>query len=290
VSTPTRQRRRFRWSFKELLASWLSEGEGEAAWYSIGWLIDARLHDYYWALLSRMPSFAPLDAFPLFEQDRKLRRSIAFRRDPSSKTARQGYIDRLLSWLDAARVRGGAFACLEQVRAYMGGEGIRVRWVDASGNWYTIDRDGTWYYQLNTGNWQWDQVPNPPHWARFWIIIYPRYLPEEGRFEPWDKPPPLDGGLYFDGSWAWGSDASPEEVDNLLKVIEGEKPAGRRQEWAMYYYYDDDGPDPDAFDPDSPAPDGTWWSYGTGEPFDQNRDIDAAYFKAGPIVTPPETT
>jgi hypothetical protein len=287
MTEPTRPRRRFRWSFKELLPAWLSEGEGEAAWYSIGWLIDARLHDYYWSLLSRMPSFAPLDAFPFFERDRKIRRSIPFRRDPTSQAARQGYIGRLLGWLDAARVRGGAFALLKQVRAYMGGDGIRVRMVDASGNWHTIDRDGSQSYSLNTGNWQWDQVPNPPHWARFWIIIYPR----RGLlgYEPWDLPPPLDGGLFFDGSWVWGSDAPPEEVEGLIKVIADETPAGRRAEWVIYYYFDDAGPDPDAFDPANPAPDGTWWSYGTGEPFDQNRDINAAYIKAGPIVTPPET-
>jgi hypothetical protein len=84
----------------------------------------------------------------------------------------------------------------------------------------------------------------------------------------------------------WGSTASPDEVDGLLRVIEDEKPAGRRQEWAIYYYYVDGGPDPDAFDPASPAADGTWWSVAAGEPYDLNREIDAAYLKAGPIITP----
>jgi len=284
MTEPTRERRRFRWSFKELLPSWLSKGEGEAAWYAIGWLIDERLHYYYWSLLSRYPSFAPVDAFPSFERDRRIRRSIPFRRNPSSRTARQGYVDRLIGWLGAARVRGGAFAMLEQVRAYMGGDGILVRFVDASGNWYTIGRDGTKTYQLGTGNWYWDGVPNPPNWARFWIIIYPRYLDEEARYEPWDQPPPLDGSLKFDGSWVWGTNAPPEEVDVLRKIVEDEKPAGMRQEWIVYYFFDSSTPD--AFDPANPAPDGTWWSWGAGEPWDLNRAANAAYIKAGPIVTP----
>lgn len=281
-----RERRRFRWSFKALLPSWLSEEEGEAIWYSLGWIIDAALDRYYWALLSRWPSFAPLDAYPYLEQDRKIRRSIAVLRNPGDPTVRAGYIARLHGWLDAARVRGGAFALLEQVRAYMGGDGIRVRWVDASGNWYTIDRDGTKSYKLGTGNWQWDGVPNPPNWSRFWVIIYPSYDDESATFAPWDKPPPFDGSWFFDGSFVWGSDAAPEEVDTLRKIVEDEKPAGRRQEWIIYYYHVDGGPDLDAFDPDNPAPDGTWWAYGSGDPRDLNRAIDAAYIKAGPVVTP----
>jgi hypothetical protein len=280
--------RRFRTGFKLRLPSWLRNGQGQQLWYSLGSVIDAAAQRMLDAYRARLPGWAPLDAYPYLQQDRRIRRGINEPRGTSKP--RTGYIGRVIGWLDAALVRGNAFACLEQVRSYMGGDGIRVRWVDASGNWYTIDRDGTKSYKLDTGNWHWDQVPNPPHWSRFWIIIYPRYLEESDTFEPWDKPPPLDGGLYFDGSWVWGTDADPEAVDGLRKLVEEEKPAGRRQEYLIYYFYNDDGPDPDAFDPDNPAPDGTWWSWGTGEPFDQNRDPDAAYIKAGPIVTPPETT
>lgn len=277
--TVTRERRRFRWSFKSLLPSWLREGEGEALWYSIGWILDAGMDRMYRGLLARFPTFAPPDAYPYFEQDRKIRRGID---EPA-----EGYIARLHRWLDAARIRGNAFAMLEQIRSYMGGDGIRVRSVDASGNWYTIDRDGSYSYLLAQGNWQWDGVPNPPNWARFWIIIYPRkvVLPDTTVvYEPWDLPPRLDGDLYFDGSWAWGSDGNPEDIETLRKIVEDEKPAGTRQEWIVYYYFDD--ADPDAFDPLGPAPDGTWHQWGIGEPYDLNRAIEAAYIKAGAVVTP----
>jgi hypothetical protein len=274
--TITRERRRFRWSFKELLPSWLRDAQGEAIWYSIGSIIDGALDRAYRSLLVRMPTFAPPDAYPYFEQDRKIRRGI-------SETA-AGYSMRLIGWLDAARVRGNAFALLRQVRAYMGGNGIRVRTVDVSGNWYTIDRDGTESYLLAQDNWTWDGVPSPPNWGRFFIIIYPRLT--NGSFEPWGLPPPLDGELSFDGSWAWGSDANPEDVETLRKIIEDEKPAGTRAEWIIYYFFDDDGVDPDAFDPAAPDPDGTWHQWGAGEPYDLNRTIEAAYIKAGQTVTP----
>jgi hypothetical protein len=274
--------RRFRTSFKLRLPSWLREGQGEALWYSIGVIIDGAIQRVLDGHRVRLPGLAPLDSYPFFEQDRKIRRGINEERGTSDP--RTGYVGRLIGWLDAARVRGGAFARLDQVREYMGGEGIRVRAVDASGNWYTIDRDGTKSYQLATGNWHWDNVPNPPNWARSWTIIYPR-LTASGAFEPWDRPPPFDGGLFLDGSRMWGSTAEPEEVATLLKIVADETPAGRRAEWVIYYYFDDDGADPDAFDPDSPAPDGTWWSIGSGEPWDLNRTIEAAYIKAGPIVT-----
>lgn len=276
--TITRQRRRFRWSFKTLLPSWLRDEQGEAIWYSLGWVLDGAMDRVYRSLLARWPSFAPPDAYPYFEQDRKIRRGI--NETPAS------YIARLHGWLDAARVRGNMFALLTQVRSYMGGDGIRVRSVDASGNWYTIDRDGTWSYLLAQRNWQWDGVANPPNWGRFWIIVYPRWLPEPAVFEPWGLPPPLDGELFFDGSWVWGTDADPEEVETLRKIIEDEKPAGTRQEWIVYYFFNDDGVDPDAFNPLGPAPDGTWYQWGIGEPYDLNRTIEAAYIKAGPVVTP----
>jgi len=276
--------RRFRTGFKLRLPRWLRDGQGEALWYSIGAIIDAAAQRMLDGHRVRLPGLAPLDAYPFFEQDRRIRRGINEARGTSKP--RTGYVGRLIGWLDAARVRGNAFAMLEQVRSYMGGDGIRVRSVDASGNWYTIDRDGTKSYKLGTSNWHWDGVPNPPNWARFWIIIYPRYLPEPDTFEPWDRPPPFDGSWFFDGSFVWGSTAKPEEVDTLRKIVEDEKPAGRRQEWIIYYYHVDGGPDPDAFDPDNPAPDGTWWAYGSGDPHDLNRAIDAAYIKAGPVVTP----
>lgn len=275
--------RRFRTSFKLLLPSWLRDGQGEPLWYSIGVIIDKAAQRMLDAHRARLPGWAPLDAYPYLQQDRKIRRGISEARGTSKP--RTGYVGRLIGWLDAAQVRGGSFAMLQQVRAYMGGDGIRVRLVDSSGNWYTIDRDGTKSYQLATGNWQWDTIPPVENWSRFWIIIYPR-LTVSGAFEPWDKPPPFDGSRYFDGSYLWGSTADPEDAEGLIKLIEEEKAAGRRQEWVIYYFFDDDGPEPDAFDPDNPAPDGTWWAYGSGDPHDLNRAIDAAYLKAGPVVTP----
>jgi hypothetical protein len=269
-------------SFRRRLPEWITnpKGDGSAVWFAISVLLDGYAQRAYEGIYAKYPTYAPADALSYIGADRRIIRGVGESRD--------GYVARLLGWLSqfSHLTRGSPFALLEQVRAYCGGDGIRVRLVDRRGNWYTIDRDGTMSYLLNQQNWLWDPIPPSPDWARQWLIIYPAYDEESATYKPWDKALPLDGSWSLDGSVSLGTDADPGDLTTLRQIVEDWTGGGKRLEWIIYYFHDDAGPDPDAFDPANPAPDGTWWAWGSGEPYEPNRDLDAVYMKGGKTVTP----
>lgn len=269
-------------SFRRRLPSWITndKGDGPAVWTAISVLLDGYAQRAYEGIYARYPTHAPADALGYIGADRRIIRGIG--------ESREGYVARLLSWLTqfSHLTRGSPFALLEQVRAYCGGDGIRVRLVDRRGNWYTIERDGSKSYLLDQGNWLWDPIPASPDWGRMWLIIYPAYDDESATYSPWDRSATLGSFGKLDGSRVLGTTAKPEEISALRQIADDWKGAGKRIEQIVYYFRNDASPDPDAFDPANPVPDGTWWSWGAGEPYGPNRDLDASYLKGGQTVTP----
>jgi hypothetical protein len=262
-------------SFRRRLPEWITndKGDGPAVWSAISFLLDGYMQRLYEGIYARYPTHAPADALSYIGADRRMLRGIG--------ESREGYVARLLSWLSQYShwTRGSPFALLSQVRAYCGGEGIRVRLVDRRGNWYTIDRDGVMSYVLDTGNWLWDPIPASPDWARFWIIIYP--AADGATFRPWGRGAKYDGTRKYDGTHVWGLDADPSEIGTLRKLVDDWKAAGRRCEWIIYSF------DDSAFDPSAPEPDGEWYKWASGEPFvPKRRPPDAVYLKGGVTVTP----
>ena len=126
-------------SFRRRLPWWITnpKGDGPAVWSALSLLLDGYMQRAYEGIYARYPTHAPADALGYIGADRRIIRGVG--------ETREGYAARLLDWLTqfSHLTRGSPFALLEQVRAYCGGEGIRVRLVDRRGNWYTIDRDGT---------------------------------------------------------------------------------------------------------------------------------------------------
>lgn len=265
-------------SFSRRLPDWIvnTKGDGPAVWFTLSWLLDGYAQRAYEGLYARFPTYAPADALNYIGADRRIIRGVGESRD--------GYVARLLGWLTqfSHLTRGSPFALLEQVRAYCGGDGIRVRLVDRRGNWYTIDRDGAKSYVLDTGNWRWDPIPASPQWGRQWLIIYPAL--ENGTYKPWGRAVTLGSYGKLDGSRVLGTDAEPSEIKTLRQIGTDWLSAGKRLEWIVYYFHNDG--DPDAFDPATPAPDGTYWSWAAREPYAPNRDLDAVYIKGGATVTP----
>lgn len=266
-------------SFRGRLPEWITndKGDGPAVWTAISLLLDGYAQRAYEGIYARYPTHAPADALGYIGADRRIIRGIG--------ETREGYVARLLGWLSqfSHLTRGSPFALLEQVRAYCGGDGIRVRLVDRRGNWYTIDRDGTKSYLLDQGNWLWDPIPASPDWARQWLIIYPSYNDETAVYKPWGKAAKLDGSWKLDGSHVLGTDAQPEEIKTLREIVEDWKGAGKRVEWIIYSFADD------AFDPAAPeVDDGEWYLWGTPTPdmVAKRRPPDAIYIKGGQTVTP----
>lgn len=238
--------RRFRHLWRHIVPRHFAEGEGELIGYSLGVVVDAFLERARQGLIARFPQRGTHTALGAIGRDRRIVRGIA--------ESREAFAARLITWLDDHPRRGSPYALLEQLRAYCQAD-VRVRTVDARGNWYTIDRDGTKSRSLDTGNWDWDGAPVSPRWARFWVIIYPT-----SDNEPWAPEGTwADDGVYGDGG-VWGTTATPAQVADVRNIIREWSPNGTRCEWIIIAF------DDASFDPAAPEPDGTWgrWSKVSG--------------------------
>lgn len=251
----------FRTAFRKLVPWWLSEGEGGLVLYTLGvlkeWAADrATLGNLY-----GFPEHCPDDALVVHGRERRMRRGI----NESSVT----YARRLLTWRQAHKVRGSAFGMLRQIRQHLGVP-IRVRTVDQSGNWYTIEADGSETYQWALGNWNWDGTPGT-EWAKFWVVIY-----STGPQAPWRKARALGSGHTLGEPGATiGTTATPSQVDAIRVVIEENKPAHAHLVEAIIAF------DDALFDPSSPEPDGTWGQYSAniGGAQTATRHDDARYWR-----------
>jgi hypothetical protein len=238
----------FRSLYRRLVPSWLQDPEeGARILFSLGTVADAVRDHAYLGLLARFPQRAPSDALSYHTRDRRIPRGLG--------ESEESYAARLLPWLDAHRTRGNAFALLRQVRAYCNAD-VRVRTVDARGNWYTIDRDGTESFVRDQGHWDWGGA-GASRWARFWVIIYPTSagLPwNEGPV--WGAPGLVWGSEGPDGP-TWGTSATVSEVEGCRRIVKEWRPDGTRCEHIIIAF------DDASFEPDGSSldlPDGTWAS------------------------------
>lgn len=246
---------RFRTAFYRLVPSWLRGGEGERVLYSLGLMMDAMAERFRLSHEADLPDYAPADAFPYLGRDRAIRRGINEPQD--------AYAARLIRYLDDHRTQGNPFTLMRQIRAYLQTD-VRVRTVDAAGNYFTIDFDGTESVLLAEGTWNWDGFPTRRD-TRFWVIVYPI-----GGTDPWAT------------LAAWPAVTTPatttatsDAVRGLVSLIREWKPAGTRCEWIIVAH------DDSTFDPTAAMePDGTWgdWSTLDGTHKSRSRETTARYF------------
>jgi hypothetical protein len=222
-------------AFYSLLPSWLTTGEGELVVYSLTVIMDATLERLRQGVLARFPEYAPADALQFLARDRR----IILGRSESAA--------RLITWLDAHKVRGTPYALHDQLRAYCGVD-LMVRTVDARGNWYTTAANGTRTAVIDEGNWEWDSVA-ASSWSRFWVIIY-------SNAGPWTIAGTWgDAVLWGAGVWGtpgatWGTSATSDDVAAVRAIVRDWKPAGTTCEWIVIAF------DPASFDPAAPEPSG----------------------------------
>lgn len=246
----------FREIYRRLTPKWQHDDEeGAPLLYSIGLLLDACQRHYRLALLARYPGpaqtkegtvYAPADALQYIARDRRIERG----RGETS----QAFAARLNTWLDDHKTRGNPYALMRQLRAYLG-VAVRIRTVDNSGNWYTIEADGTLDLASVTAGtafgWDWDG--QAAQWSRFWAIIYPT-----AAGEPWSEGPAWgDPGLVWGTPGAtWGTTATVGEVEAVRRIVRDWKPAGTRCEHIIIAF------DDASFDPTGPTdlPTGDWGS------------------------------
>jgi hypothetical protein len=145
-----------------LVPAWLYADDGGKVLHAIATLIDASVQLDRDRTEVRFPRRASPSANKLTGQDRGIQRG-------RTESAAH-YAERLIGWRypRGHRVRGSAWALLEQVSEYFGG--LKCSTIDVSGNRYTWTADGTESQTTGTA-WVWDTIPTTS-WARFWITLY----------------------------------------------------------------------------------------------------------------------
>ena len=150
----------FERSLKFLVPSWLSEGEGGKALIAVARILDENVARARAALELRFPSRAQDDANAKTGEDRGIVRG-------RSETS-EHYAKRLIAWRfpRGHRVRGSAFALLNQVSEYFGG--IYCWTIDVQGNRHVRAADGTESSSYSYA-WDWDGTTTPK--GRFWLVL-----------------------------------------------------------------------------------------------------------------------
>lgn len=242
---------RYRTAFRKLLPRHFTRGEGELVLSSLAELKEGWAERAYQGLNARFPSTLLPSALSSIGRDRKIVRGI---NEPD-----EAYAERQRRWLDDHRVRGNMFALMDQLRAYCQAD-VRIRTVDASGNWCTRERDGARSWLIKQLNWDWDGKPRNPYFSRFWVIIYPTSAGEPwAPNEVWGDPALWDAGIFGTAGKTIGTTATPEQIASVRSIVREWQPDGTRCEWIIIAF-DDASFDPTDTQP--PLPDGTWGKWG----------------------------
>lgn len=235
----------FRTAFYKLLPPWLTSGEGELVAGSLALLKDAYLAVWRASLEARFPSRAGASALALIGGDRGIFRGRS--------EAQAHYVARLKAWRwpRGHRVRGSAFALLEQISEYWGGMYVETR--DVGLNRARRTAFGVESFDRGVA-WDWDG--NPSAWSRFWPVLWPQ--PEHPEIKAWpsfDTALPWGGAFDTAGVYTFGQQGvTPADVAALCRLFKPPawKPAGTRIDFAVVVLADHDD------SPPTLTPGGTW--------------------------------
>jgi hypothetical protein len=256
---------------------WLANKPTGNVGFSILWagalLLDAILETTRQGLIAPWPGYGTPTALGLIGQTRQVVRGI--NESDSSYAARER------AWLDTAANWGSDADLAQAIQSYLQTD-QRVRIVDRSGNWTTLNPDGS--VSFTTGvSLNWDSVSHPYRstcWSDIWIVIYdvpvttfPLYAAGAG-FSGWVWGQP--GGTLNPNSTRWGHKASTVDVaaiSSLVKLHRGTHTFLRSIIWSY---------DATLFDPANPGslPDGNWgnWSKTVNGVRVQSRSTSARYW------------
>lgn len=248
---------------KFLLPSWIYDGgEGETVVTIVTSMIDASLERLYQGVVSRFPSYAGESALAKIGEERGISRGRL--------EAKDNYVRRLLAWRypRGHRVRGAAFALLDQIRAYFGG--AKCWTIDARGNRHELSTDGAQSHAHGVA-WNWDAVSG---WSRFWAVADVSTVMHA---HPGWGSPELWGGALGLGTYTIGAvGLQPGDADAMRSLVRGArawKPAGTRAEWLVL-----------SLDGSAPMPDATWanWSANVAGVQTPTRSDDYRYVSFAP--------
>lgn len=164
----------FRQYFRFAVPSWLQEGDGGKILHSLAIIKDALSQRARDGLEARFPSRAGTSALALMGPTRGILQG-------RSETD-QHYAARLIGWRypKGHRVRGNAFALLDQICEYWGG--VMCYTSDVNDTWHgrgrtsfastVYSRDAEAYaYSAGLGYASWYTEDHAVNWSRFWVVV-----------------------------------------------------------------------------------------------------------------------
>lgn len=248
---------RFRDVLWKILPKWLSDRSGKEpktpgnvgfryVWTLVA-ILDAGAEYLVQGIQSWYPGLGTPTALPYIGRSRGLIQGQG--------EANEDFAARLENWRDYWDLAGSAEVIARTIHEYLGNH-PRVRVVNRSGDWVTVNADGT--VERTQAAWDWDSVSHPerndplaPFWSEIFVIVSP---------SQWTVRPGDWGSFSFgDDGRGFGHLCSHGEVDAVKGLLSQWKSAHTLVRCVIWTT------DDTLFDPDVPAtcPDGTWgaWSY-----------------------------
>lgn len=136
---------------------WLKIGTAQKYLYALAVQLDAAGDALVAGVKMRFPNLYSGDSLATIGAERRIRRGL--------EESNQNYAGRLTRWLEDHRVRGGAYALLNQLYVHYAPNNFPIVLSYPSGTRYFLDV---------TGNITWSRIENPPpipNWAR-WSLLY----------------------------------------------------------------------------------------------------------------------
>lgn len=252
-----------------LVPSNIQGGDGAALLATIAQLQDEQITRVRAGLNARFPTRALDDTLALVGFDRGIPRG-------RSETSAH-YAQRLLRWRAPRghRVRGGAFALLEQLSEYFGG--VSSWLTDTHGQRFGRSASGVERHE-NGYAWTWDSRPSSD-WARFWLVLDASAFAEAHGTDAPAGEALGQTGLGFD-------DASA--IRELVHGVRPWRPSGTLAEWLVIHLASPDTFDvsfDDSFGGTEVHPATRWarWSYNDAGTQRAARDPALRYISLDPL-------
>lgn len=250
MTTPAPTSTIFRAQAYALSPTYLQGPWGTKWIYSHSIIFDALADGAAYAVLTGMPSFAPLDGVPYIAQDRQI--------DQGPNESTLSFRIRLQQWLDLWRNAGMQRAVLRSLTSYLTPGSYTIETVNDTiaigANSYTAwdqsigGADPPTHFEESPGNWDWDGLQIP---GRSWVIIFAG---------PWAQTPVLGGFNVGDGT-VLGFDGTVNDAPSIRALVRKWKSAGNYVSQVILAF-DATWYDPTLPPGDPKLPDGTWGTWG----------------------------
>ena len=259
--------RTFESLYRWITPYWLREGDGDNVLRSLARQLDENVARFRAGLNARFPTRCDAAALTQIGLDRGI--------IPGRAELRGHYANRLVAWRSPRghRVRGNAFALLEQAGEYFGKSSVWA--IDYARNFYGRNSRGVEAWETEyVWDWDSDEGVTPGDIFRFWLVLDGSAL---FAAHPVLDDPALWGGTWGTPGYTYGQiGAVGDDALAIRRMLTGRawKMAGSRAEWLVVSL---------TADPEI-HPDGTWrhWSRQVDGVQTPARDATCRYWSLDP--------